>query len=61
MLGAQRRVASDLGRQIQCRPVSFVKEVISEINLFRVVRVCMRSHLHSLSSVTRGKQEMGVG
>lgn len=39
MLGAQRRVASDLGRQIECALVSFVKEVISEISLFRVVRV----------------------
>lgn len=53
VLGAQRRVASDLGRQIQCGPVSFVKEVISEINLFRVVRVYVHSHLYSLSSVTR--------
>lgn len=59
MLGAQRRVASDLGRQIQCGPVSFVKEVISEINLFRVVRVYVR--MYSLSSVTRDKQEMEVG
>lgn len=61
MLGAQRRIASDLGRQIQCEPVSFVKEVISEINLFRVVRVYVCNHLYSLSSVTRDKQEMEVG